>query len=122
MNDKNHSLLQSFKFAMAGIKIAVRENRNMKIHILIAILVVGFAYFLQMSRIEIVIISLVILLVLSAEMINSAIEEVINLVTKDYRQEARIAKDVSAGMVLVISIGSIAIGLLIFLPHIINLF
>ncbi|MEK7559364.1 MAG: diacylglycerol kinase family protein, partial [Patescibacteria group bacterium] len=118
MNDKNHSILQSFKFAMTGVKIAIKENRNMKIHFVIAIFVVIFALFLQMSRLEIAIICIIIILVFSAEMINTAIEEVINLVTKEYREEARIAKDVSAGMVFIVAAGSIAVGLLIFLPHI----
>ena len=122
MNDKNHSILQSFKFAMTGVKIAIKENRNMKIHFVIAIFVVIFALFLQMSRLEIAIICIIIILVFSAEMINTAIEEVINLVTKEYREEARIAKDVSAGMVFIVAAGSIAVGLLIFLPHIFRFF
>jgi len=63
---------------------------------------------------------MVISLVLGVEMINTAIEEVVDLVTKDYREEAKYAKDVSAGMVLIVAIGSFVVGLYIFLPHVLT--
>ncbi|OGH27435.1 MAG: hypothetical protein A3J18_04075 [Candidatus Levybacteria bacterium RIFCSPLOWO2_02_FULL_40_18] len=119
---KRHSLFQSFKFAMEGIKIATKYNRNIRIHFIIAIIVLSSSFILKMTFIEIAVVSMIILLVISAEMINTAIEEVIDLVTKDYREEAKFAKDVSAGMVLIVASGSIAIGLLIFAPHILRLF
>src|SRR3990167_11184892 len=122
MNSQNHSLFQSVKFAVNGIKIATRYNRNIRIHFLIAISVLISCFVLEMKLVEIAVISMIILLVISAEMINTAIEEVIDLVTKDYREEAKFAKDVSAGMVLIVASGSIAIGLLIFAPHILRLF
>ena len=122
MNSQNHSLFQSVKFAVNGIKIATRYNRNIRIHFLIAISVLISCFVLEMKLVEIAVISMIILLVISAEMINTAIEEVIDLVTKDYREEAKFAKDVSAGMVLIVAIGSIAIGLLIFTPYILRLF
>ena len=122
MNSQNHSLFQSVKFAVNGIKIATRYNRNIRIHFLIAISVLISCFVLEMTPVEIAVISMIILLVISAEMINTAIEEVIDLVTKDYREEAKFAKDVSAGMVLIVAIGSIAIGLLIFTPYILRLF
>ena len=122
MNSQNHSLFQSVKFAVNGIKIATRYNRNIRIHFLIAISVLISCFVLEMKLVEIAVISMIILLVISAEMINTAIEEVIDLITKDYREEAKFAKDVSAGMVLIVAIGSIAIGLLIFTPYILRLF
>lgn len=122
MITKKHSLFQSFKFAIEGIKIATKYNRNIRIHFIIAIIVLVLSFVLKMNRLEIAIISIVILLVISAEMINTAIEEVIDLVTKEYREEAKFAKDVSAGMVLIFASGSIVIGLLIFAPHILRLF
>lgn len=120
--EKNHSFLHSVGFALNGIKIATRYNRNIRIHFLLAAvaLVAGLVFGLDLS--EFAIISMIILLVISAEMINTAIEEVIDLVTKDYRQEAKYAKDVSAGMVLLVSIGSILVGLLIFTPHVLKFF
>jgi len=121
MITQKHSLLQSFKFAIEGIKIATKYNRNMRIHFIIAVVVILSCFVLKMSYIEIAVISMIILLVISAEMINTAIEEVIDLVTKEYREEAKFAKDVSAGMVLIVALGSIAIGLFIFVPHLLNL-
>lgn len=63
-----------------------------------------------------------ILLVISAEMINTSIEEMVNLIANDHRKEAKIAKDVAAGMVLVTALGSIIVGVLIFTPYILKLF
>ncbi len=68
------------------------------------------------------ILGIMILLVVCAEMINTSIEEVINLLVNEHRLEAKIAKDVSAGMVLLTLIGSIIVGVLIFAPHILRLF
>lgn len=64
------------------------------------------------------ILGVMILLVLSAEMINSAIEKMVDLITLEHRKEAKIAKDVAAGMVLLTALGSIIVGVLIFVPHI----
>lgn len=121
MKIHHHSLVESFGFAMNGIKLAVKYNRNIKIHFVIAILVIILSFLLGLSLSEKAIIIMIILLVLSAEMINTAIEEVVDLVTKDYREEAKYAKDVSAGMVFLVAVGSITVGLLIFIPYIIRL-
>ena len=68
------------------------------------------------------ILGVVILLVISSEMINTAIEEMVNLITSEHKKEAKIAKDVAAGMVLVTSVGSVIIGFLIFTPYVFKLF
>lgn len=122
MTPRNHSLLTSFKFAIEGINIATRYNRNLRIHFFIAALIVIASFVLNLNQFEKAIICMIILLVISAEMINTAIEEVVDLVTKEHRQEAKIAKDVSAGMVLIVATGSIAVGILVFAPHILRLF
>lgn len=122
MKIHHHSLTQSFGFALNGIRLALKYNRNIKIHFIAAILVIILSFTLGLSLSEKAIIIMIILLVLSAEMINTAIEEAIDLVTKDYREEAKYAKDVSAGMVFLVALGSIIVGLLIFIPHIYSLF
>lgn len=122
MKIHHHTLVQSFGFAMNGIKSATKYNRNIRIHFIIAVFVIIFSFVLNLDLSEKAIIIMIILLVISAEMINTALEEIVNLVTKDYREEAKIAKDVSAGMVFIVAIGSIAVGLLIFIPHLIELF
>lgn len=121
MKVHHHSLLESFGFAINGLKLAAKYNRNIRIHFIFAILVILLSFLIGLSTVEISIIIMMVLLVISAEMINTAIEEVVDLVTKDYRVEAKVAKDVSAGMVFIVAIGSVVIGLLIFIPHFYNL-
>lgn len=112
----------SFKFALMGISHSVNENQNIKIHFIIAIFVLIFALLLGLTRYEFFGIGILIVLVISAEMINSAIEEVVNLLVSEHRKEAKIAKDVSAGMVLLVSTFALIVGLFIFIPHILSLF
>lgn len=121
MRGDKPTFIESVGFAIEGIKVAIRYNRNIRIHILIAILVVISAFIFGLNQFEKAIICMIILLVISAEMINTAIEEVVDLVTKDYREEAKYAKDVSAGMVLIVAAGSIAVGFLVFTPHVLKM-
>lgn len=108
----------SFKYAFLGIYQAFKYNQNLKIHLFIAILVVLGSIFFEVNPFEMGILGVMILLVFSSEMINTAIEEMADLITKEHREEARIAKDVAAGMVLLIAIGSVIVGILVFTPHI----
>lgn len=104
----------SFKSAFAGIFYAIRTQPNFTVHILAAIGILSLAFYFGISAIELVIIIFTIILVFVAEMINTSIESVTDLVTSEWRQQAKIAKDVSAGMVLVTAIGAVIVGLLIF--------
>lgn len=115
-------LLKSFQYAFEGVVYAVVHNQNLRIHIAIALVVMLASIFFRVNPFEMGILGVTILLVISAEMINTAIEQMVDLITKEHRQEAKIAKDVSAGMVLVTAVGSIIVGFLIFLPHILKLF
>ncbi len=112
----------SFKYALDGLSFAIKENQNIKIHIIIAILVLIFGLILGLTRYELFSVSVLIVLVISAEMINTSIEEVVNLLVNEHRKEAKIAKDVSAGMVLFISIFASIVGLFIFISHLMLLF
>lgn len=118
----HRSLIKSFHYAFQGITYAVKNNQNVRILILVAILVMIASLLFKISGFEMGILGVMILLVLSAEMINTSIEEMTNLITREHREEAKIAKDVAAGMVLVVSAGSLIVGILIFLPHILRLF
>lgn len=111
-------LFKSFGYAFEGISSALKYNQNLRIHFLAAVLVILAGFVLKVSPYEMSILALVILLVLCAEMINTAIEEVVDLLVNEHRKEAKIAKDVSAGMVLLTAIGAVIIGIMIFLPHI----
>ena len=111
----------SFGHAMDGISYVVSHERNFIIELVFAVLVTIASFILKVSLIEWCILVLVIGVVLALEMINTAIERCVDLVTKDYRELAKIAKDVSAGAVLVMSMFSVILGILIFLPKIIEL-
>ena len=111
-------LLKSFKYAFDGIYTGIKEEQNMKIHITIMILVIIFGIMLKISTIEWIICIVLFGLVISMELINTAIENTVDLVTKEKNEQAKIAKDVAAGAVLVSAIASTIIGLIIFIPKI----
>jgi len=119
---KHRKLIDSFGFAIEGIRYAFEEDQNIKIHLIAAIFVVILCILFDVTAFEMGILGLMILLVIAAEMINTAIENMVDLITKEYHIEAKRAKDVGAGMVLVISIGAAIIGFLIFTPYIFRLF
>jgi diacylglycerol kinase len=118
----NKSIINSFKVAFQGIYYALKYNRNIRVHFIAAFLVIIASIYFKVNAFEMGILGVMILLVICTEMINTAIEEMVNLLINEHRQEAKIAKDVSAGMVLLTAIGSIIVGVLVFTPHIIKLF
>jgi len=115
-------LFKSFHYAIEGINYALNSDQNLVIHFIVAILVIIASILLGVGPFEMSILGVTILVVISAEMVNSAIEKMVDLITKEHREEAKIAKDVSAGMVLLTAIGSAIIGALIFFPYIMRLF
>lgn len=104
----------SFRHAFRGLFYSFSSQPNFIIHLIIATIVIVTGFFLHVSRIEMLILIFTILLVFLAEMINTALESITDLVTTEWRTEAKIAKDVSAGMVLIAAIGAIIIGIVIF--------
>ena len=119
---KNKNLINSFKYAFSGIKEGIKGERNIKIDICIAILVVVFGFILKINYIEWIICISWIALVIGAELFNTAIETTVNIAMPNIDKSAKKAKDVSAGGVLVFAIGSFIIGIIIFLPKILLLF
>ena len=115
-------LLKSFKYAFDGICTGIKEEQNMKIHITIMILVIIFGIMLKISKMEWIICIILFGLVISMELINTAIENTVDLVTKEKNEQAKIAKDVAAGAVLVSAFASAIIGLIIFVPKILLIF
>ena len=113
---------KSFHHAIEGIHYALNNDQNLVFHFFAAFIVIMLSIFLDVSPFEMGILGVTILLVISTEMINSAIEKMVDLITKEHRTEAKIAKDVSAGMVLLTSVGALIIGILIFSPYILDLF
>ena len=109
----------SFKAAFAGIFYAFKSQPNFTIHLAAVGVVLFLAFYLKVTTIEFIILVFTIVLVLVAEMINTSVESITDLVTTEWRQQAKIAKDVSAGMVLVTAVGAVIIGLLIFVKYLI---
>ncbi|MEW5801825.1 MAG: diacylglycerol kinase [bacterium] len=112
------TLIEKINYAIEGIIYAVRTQGNLRFHLLAAALVLVASAVLPISKIDLLFIVVVISSVLVAELLNTAIEEMINMISPDYHTQAKIIKDIAAGAVLVAAIGAIAIGSLIFIPHI----
>lgn len=110
----------SVKNALSGLIWAFKTQPNFKIHISLAITALLLGYYFHISYIEFTILVLTILFGLGAEMINTSIEAMTDLITSEWRQQAKIAKDVSAGMMLLTAIGAILVALFIFLPKIVK--
>ena len=118
---KNRTWIDSVKDCLRGISYTFKTENNFKREILLGIIVIICGFFLKLSLIEWVIIILLINTVLVGELINTALERTVDLYTKEYNEIARAIKDAASGSVLVICTSSAIIGLLIFLPKIINL-
>lgn len=111
---KIKKLSDSFNNAIDGIIYAVRTQLNMKIHFIIAILVLLLSLFFDFSKIEMLILFFTISLVIVLEMINTAIEATIDVIANYYHPLAKIAKNVAAGAVLIAAINSVVVGYLLF--------
>ena len=107
---------KSFGYAFNGLFTSIKKERNIKIHICIMILVIIFGLILKISKTEWFICIILFGLVISMELINSAIEKTVDLITKEKNEQAKIIKDTSAGAVLVTAIVAAIIGLMIFIP------
>lgn len=121
MKTKTKKLINSFKYAIEGIISSFRTEQNMKIHVFIMIVVIILGIILKLSALEWIILTIVIALVISAELFNTTIETVVDMITKEKNEKAKLAKDVAAGAVLVLTIGSVVVGLIIFIPKILEI-
>lgn len=107
----------SFKHAFAGLVWAVRTQPNFRVHLVLSALALFLGWFLGITAVEMTIIVFTILLGLTVELVNTAIEAMTDLITKEWKQEAKIAKDVSAGMMLLVATGAVLVALFIFVPY-----
>lgn len=116
---KNRTVYASLEFALTGIITAFREERNLRKHAVSASLAIIFGFVFRISRIEWLFLLLAIFLVIFGEIINSAIENVVDLAS-DYHFSmlAKNAKDMAAGAVLFISLYAVIVAMMIFLPKI----
>lgn len=118
---KTKKLANSFKYAIRGFFTSLRRERNMKIHILITLLVIIMGCIFKISPIEWIMCVFCISMVIGAELFNTAIETTVDIAMPYRDAKAKIAKDVSASAVLFFAIGAAIIGLIIFVPKIMEL-
>ena len=112
--DKLYSLAKSFKYAFNGIRFCVRHEKNMRIHIVATLYVLYFSQFYNFTRAEYILLILTCVIVLSLEMLNTAIEVVIDKVSPEYSALAKVGKDVAAGAVFVSALASVIVGVFLF--------
>jgi len=110
---RQSSLLQSFNFAFQGVVAAVRHQRNMRIHLLLGFVVLIGSVFLNLSRLQLAIVFVAVAFVFITEMINSAIETVVDMITDEFDPRAKHAKDLAAGAVLVAAINALVVAYLV---------
>lgn len=114
---KKRPIFFSFSDAVQGIVHVARQERNMRIHIALGLLVVILATVLGVSRLEMLALVLTIGLVFMTELINTAIEEVVNLITLDFHPLAGMIKNIAAGAVLIAAMTAVAVGYLVFIDY-----
>lgn len=115
------NFIDSMNHALDGISYTIDHERNFKIEMIIAMLVIVAGFLFKVSKTEWLILLITTSSVLVLELVNTSIERCVDLITKDYQELAKYAKDVSAGAVLLASLFSICVGIIIFLPKILEM-
>jgi diacylglycerol kinase len=113
---QKHSTVKSFKYAFSGLSTAIKREPNFRIHLTVASVVLTCAILLRFTFPEFALLAFTIFFVLILELLNTMLEALINLVSPEVRPEAKVAKDVSAAMVLLAAMMSVIIGFFLFIP------
>ncbi|MEH6994283.1 diacylglycerol kinase family protein [Neobacillus drentensis] len=117
LQDKRIPLWKSFYFALSGIQTALWTERNMRIHLLVSIVAIGCSIFFSINKLEWLFVIVAIGGIFSLELMNSAIERVVDLITAEYHPLAKQAKDLAAGAVFIYAVIAVVIGIIIFIPY-----
>lgn len=120
MQGPKPKIFQSFGYAFAGLFFVARTQRNFRIHLSITLLTLIAGLFLGLSMLEWAVLGVMVIVVLAAEMTNTMVEALVDLVSPEYHPLAKVSKDVAAGVVLLTAIGAIVVGLLIFGPKVLG--
>ncbi len=119
---KQQGFSNTFKNARKGMRLTLKSERNIRVHIFVAILVLLSAYYFNFSLVKFCILLLTIAAVISAEMFNSAIEFSLDAIFHNrYSRMVGMAKDIAAGAVLVVTVSAVLVGVLLFAPVFANL-
>lgn len=116
---KNKNFIDAWKKALSGIWYAVKTQRNIKVQLSIAVVVIICAIIFKLNITECMFLTFATMLVIVTEMVNTAIEEAVNLSTKEFHPIAKIAKDVAAGAVVLAALNAVIIAIFIFVSKII---
>lgn len=109
--------IKSFKYAKAGAQHAIKTQRNLWIHFFTGLVVLGAALWLRVSLVELSVLVVTIFGVIVIEMVNTSIEELVNILSPGHRAQAALAKNVAAAAVLLAGVGAVVVGCLIFIPR-----
>lgn len=112
--------IQSFSFAIQGIKLLLRHEHNARIHLVATVLVLVLGFLYKITATEWMMLVLAICMVWITEALNTAIEYICNKITIELNPQIKIIKDVAAAAVLIAALGAVAIGFIIFLPLILQ--
>lgn len=121
MEWKNKNFFDALKNSISGIKYTFKAGRNFKIQLIFAIIAIMAGITFKISMVEWTVIILLIFLVLFAEMINTVTEIIVDMITTEYNESAKNAKDVAAGAVTLCALCSVVVGLIIFIPKILKI-
>jgi diacylglycerol kinase len=116
-----NTFLRSFVFAFAGIVHVIRTQRNMRVHLGLGLAAATLALLLGLGPTEWAVLLVTMALVYCLEMLNTVVEAIVDLVTDEYHDLAKVAKDVAAGAVLVAAIFAVLVGLCLFAPRLLNI-
>lgn len=114
----NHPIIKSFRYAFEGLATALKQEPNMRFHFVVGFFVIILGVVVKLSHIEWAILTLTISMVVILELLNTTIEELVDLASPSIHPKAKIAKDVAAAAVLWASIAAIIVGCLLFVPKI----
>ena len=114
-------IIRAFGYALEGIAYTIRTQRNMKIHLVIALCALIAGALLRLTPAEWAIIIICIGLVIMTEMLNTAVEAIIDLVSPEYHTLAKTAKDIGAGMVLIFALLAVVAGGIVFVSAFLRL-
>ena len=118
---KTHSVLGSFSHTIDGVKTALKNEPNLRIHFIAAIATLVFGYYLKLTTLEFAVVILAIGFVIALELINTSLEALVDIVSPEIRELAKNAKDVAGASVLIGSLSAAGVAAFVFVPRIMQL-
>ncbi len=119
--EAKHSLFKSFVFAFEGLKTAIKKGKNFRIQLFVGSLTVLLGLILKLNPVEWLALIILISFVLILELVNTSLEAIVDMVSPEIQDKAKIAKDVAAAAVLISSLAAVLAGLILFLPKLLLL-